>query len=209
MLGTPAKIYYKYEGVSPAGSHKPNTAVPQAYYNKQAGIKRLATETGAGQWGSSMAFAGQMFGLAVRVYMVKVSYEQKPFRRSMMQTWGAEVFASPTDHDPGRARCAGQGPEQSRFARHRHFRSGGGSRLPRRYQLRARLRAQPRLLHQTVIGLEAKKQFAKIGEYPDMIFASCGGGSNFAGIAFPFLADKAAGQARCGWWRSSRRPARR
>ena len=96
-LGTPAKIFYKYEGVSPAGSHKPNSAVPQAYYNKQAGIKRLTTETGAGQWGSSIAFAGQMFGLPVRVYMVKVSYEQKPYRRSMMQTWGAEVFASPSN----------------------------------------------------------------------------------------------------------------
>ncbi|MEK7738177.1 MAG: pyridoxal-phosphate dependent enzyme, partial [Pseudomonadota bacterium] len=95
-LGTPAKIYYKYEGVSPAGSHKPNTAVPQAYYNRQAGIKRISTETGAGQWGSAMAFAGQMFGLEVRVYMVKVSYDQKIYRRSMMQTWGAEVFASPT-----------------------------------------------------------------------------------------------------------------
>ena len=96
-LGTPAKIYFKYEGVSPAGSHKPNTAIPQAYYNQQAGIKRISTETGAGQWGSSMALAGQMFGLEVRVYMVKVSYDQKPFRRSMMQTWGAEVFASPTE----------------------------------------------------------------------------------------------------------------
>ena len=97
MLGTPAKIYYKYEGVSPAGSHKPNTAVAQAYYNKEAGIKRLTTETGAGQWGSSLALVGQMFGIDVRVYMVKVSYDQKPFRRSMMQTWGAQVFASPTD----------------------------------------------------------------------------------------------------------------
>src|SRR5512135_2559423 len=96
-LGTPAKIFYKYEGVSPAGSHKVNTSIPQAYYNQQAGIKRIATETGAGQWGSSMALAGRMFGLEVRVYMVKVSYEQKPFRRSMMHTWGAEVFASPTD----------------------------------------------------------------------------------------------------------------
>src|SRR5512141_846515 len=97
VLGTPARIFYKYEGVSPAGSHKPNTAVPQAWYNQQAGIKRLTTETGAGQWGSSLAFAGQMFGIEVRVYMVKVSYEQKPFRRSMMQTWGAEVVASPSD----------------------------------------------------------------------------------------------------------------
>ena len=106
-LGTPAKLFYKYEGVSPAGSHKPNSAVPQAFYNKMAGTKRLTTETGAGQWGSSIAFAGQMFGLPVRVFMVKVSYEQKPFRRSMMQTWGAEVFASPSNlTNAGRAALA-------------------------------------------------------------------------------------------------------
>jgi len=192
-LGTPAKIYYKYEGVSAAGSHKVNTAIPQAYYNKQAGIKRIATETGAGQWGSSMALAGQMYGLEVRVYMVKVSYEQKIYRRSMMQTWGAEVFASPTTqtqagrdalaidpHSPGSLGIAiSEAVEEA------------ASRADTNYTLGSVLNHV--LLHQTVIGLETKKQFEKIGAYPDVIFAPCGGGSNFGGIAFPFLADKATG----------------
>lgn len=194
MLGTPAKIFYKYEGVSPAGSHKPNSAVAQAYYNQQAGIKRLATETGAGQWGSALALAGTMFGLQVRVYMVKVSYEQKPYRRAMMETWGAEVLASPSDRT-----------ESGRQVRASHPESPGSlgiaiseaveeaaSRTDTSYALGSVLNHV--LLHQTVIGLEAKKQFEQAGEYPDMVFAPCGGGSNFGGAAFPFLADKAAGR---------------
>ncbi|MEZ5615879.1 MAG: TrpB-like pyridoxal phosphate-dependent enzyme [Rhodocyclaceae bacterium] len=194
MLGTPAKIYYKYEGVSPAGSHKVSTAVPQAYFNKMVGIKRLTTETGAGQWGSSIAFAGQMFGLEVRVYMVKVSYNQKPFRRSMMQTWGAEVFASPTDMtNAGRTALAADpnNPGSLGLAISEAVEEAA-SRADTNYSLGSVLNHV--CLHQTVIGLEAKKQFEKVGDYPDMVFACCGGGSNFAGTAFPFLADKAAGK---------------
>jgi pyridoxal-phosphate dependent TrpB-like enzyme len=194
MLGTPAKIYYKYEGVSPAGSHKVSTAVPQAYFNKMVGIKRLTTETGAGQWGSSIAFAGQMFGIEVRVYMVKVSYNQKPFRRSMMQTWGAEVFASPTDMtNAGRTALAADpnNPGSLGLAISEAVEEAA-SRADTNYSLGSVLNHV--CLHQTVIGLEAKKQFEKVGDYPDMVFACCGGGSNFAGTAFPFLADKAAGK---------------
>ena len=193
-LGTPAKIFYKYEGVSPAGSHKPNTAVAQAYYNKQAGIKRLATETGAGQWGSSLAFAGQMFGLEVRVYMVRVSYEQKPFRRSMMQTWGAEVFASPSDKtESGRKILAAdpKSPGSLGMAISEAVEEAAG-RKDTNYSLGSVLNHV--LLHQTIVGLEAKKQMEKAGEYPDVVIACCGGGSNFGGIAFPFFADKAAGK---------------
>jgi tryptophan synthase beta chain len=193
-LGTPARIYYKYEGVSPAGSHKPNTAVPQAFYNKQAGIKRLATETGAGQWGSSLALAGQMFGIEVRVYMVKVSYQQKPFRRSMMHTWGAEVFASPTDQTQSGRDILAQHPDSpgSLGIAISEAVEEAASREDTNYALGSVLNHV--LLHQTIIGLEAKKQFEKAGDYPDMIFAPCGGGSNFGGAAFPFFADKAAGR---------------
>ena len=194
MLGTPAKIYYKYEGVSPAGSHKVNTSVPQAFFNKMVGINRLTTETGAGQWGSSIAFAGQMFGIEVRVYMVKVSYNQKPFRRSMMQTWGAEVFASPTDMtNAGKTALAADpnNPGSLGLAISEAVEEAA-SRKDTNYSLGSVLNHV--CLHQTVIGLEAKKQFEKVGDYPDMVFACCGGGSNFAGTAFPFLADKAAGK---------------
>ena len=194
MLGTPAKIYYKYEGVSPAGSHKVNTSVPQAFFNKMVGITRLTTETGAGQWGSSIAFAGQMFGIEVRVYMVKVSYNQKPFRRSMMQTWGAEVFASPTDMtNAGKTALAADpnNPGSLGLAISEAVEEAA-SRKDTNYSLGSVLNHV--CLHQTVIGLEAKKQFEKVGDYPDMVFACCGGGSNFAGTAFPFLADKAAGK---------------
>jgi tryptophan synthase beta chain len=193
MLGTPAKIYYKYEGVSPTGSHKPNSAVPQAYFNKIAGIKRLTTETGAGQWGSSLAFAGQMFGIAVRIYMVKISYQQKPYRRSMMQTWGAEVFASPTDMtNAGRSILAAHPDSDGSLGiAISEAVEEAASRDDTKYALGSVLNHV--LLHQTVIGQEAKKQLEKIGEYPDMVFAPCGGGSNFAGIAFPFFADNAAG----------------
>lgn len=192
-LGTPAHIYYKYEGVSPAGSHKPNTAVAQAWYNQQAGIKRLTTETGAGQWGSALAFAGQMFGIEVRVYMVKVSYEQKPYRRSMMQTWGAEVFASPTNlTECGRAILAKDPDNQGSLgiAISEAVEEAAG-RKDTNYSLGSVLNHV--LLHQTIIGQEAKQQLAMVGEYPDVVLAACGGGSNFGGIAFPFFADKAAG----------------
>jgi tryptophan synthase beta chain len=193
-LGTPAKIYYKYEGVSPAGSHKPNTAVAQAYYNKEAGIHRLTTETGAGQWGSSLALAGQMFGIEVRVYMVKVSYEQKPFRRSMMQTWGAEVLASPTNlTEAGRKILAADPncPGSLGIAISEAVEEAA-MRKDTNYSLGSVLNHV--LHHQTVIGQEAKKQMAKAGDYPDVVIGCCGGGSNFAGIAFPFFADKAAGK---------------
>ncbi|HEX6994000.1 MAG TPA: TrpB-like pyridoxal phosphate-dependent enzyme [Gammaproteobacteria bacterium] len=193
-LGTPAKIFYKYEGVSPAGSHKPNTAVVQAYYNREAGIRRLTTETGAGQWGSSLALAGRMFGLDVRVFMVKVSYEQKPYRRSMMQAWGAEVLASPTNVTEAGRKVLAADPASSGslgIAISEAVEEAAG-RKDTNYALGSVLNHV--LLHQTVIGLEAKKQLAKAGVYPDVVIASCGGGSNFGGIAFPFLADKAAGK---------------
>jgi tryptophan synthase beta chain len=193
-LGTPARIYYKYEGVSPAGSHKPNTAVAQAYYNQQAGIKRLSTETGAGQWGSALALAGQMFGIDVRIYMVKVSYQQKPFRRSMMHTWGANVFASPTDQTESGRNILAQDPDSpgSLGIAISEAVEEAASRDDTNYSLGSVLNHV--LLHQTVIGLEAKKQFEKVDDYPDMVFAPCGGGSNFGGAAFPFLADKASGK---------------
>ncbi|MFH1869205.1 MAG: TrpB-like pyridoxal phosphate-dependent enzyme [Pseudomonadota bacterium] len=193
-LGTPAKIFFKYEGVSPSGSHKTNTSVPQAYYNKQAGFSRLTTETGAGQWGSALAFAGQMFDIDVRIYMVKISYEQKPYRRSMMQTWGANVFPSPTNMtNAGRAALAADPDNQGSLGLAiSEAVEEAASRPDTNYALGSVLNHV--LLHQTIIGQEAKKQLEKVGEYPDMVFAPCGGGSNFAGIAFPFLADKAAGK---------------
>ena len=193
-LGTPAKIFFKNESISPAGSHKPNTAVAQAYYNKIAGIKRLSTETGAGQWGSALALAGRMFDLDVRVYMVKVSYEQKPYRRSMMQVWGAEVFASPTDMtEAGREVLAAHpdSPGSLGIAISEAVEEAA-TRKDTNYSLGSVLNHV--LLHQTVIGLEAKKQMEIAGEYPDEVYAPCGGGSNFAGIAFPFFADNAAGK---------------
>lgn len=193
-LGTPAKIFYKYEGVSPAGSHKLNSAVAQAYYNREAGIRRLTTETGAGQWGSSLALAGQMFGIAIRIYMVNVSYQQKPFRRSMMQTWGAEVLASPTNLTEFGRKILAEDPNSpgSLGIAISEAVEEAASRADTKYSLGSVLNHV--LLHQTVIGLEAKKQLEKIGEYPDMVFAPCGGGSNFGGLAFPFLADNAAGK---------------
>ncbi|OQW91582.1 MAG: TrpB-like pyridoxal-phosphate dependent enzyme [Beggiatoa sp. IS2] len=195
MLGTPAKIYYKYEGGSPAGSHKPNSAVAQAYYNKMAGIHRLTTETGAGQWGSAIALAGSMFGLEVRVYMVKVSYEQKPFRRSMMRTWGAEVLSSPTTITQSGRQALAQDPHcpGSLGIAIAEAVEEASSRKDTNYTLGSVLNHV--LLHQTVIGQEARKQLTKVGDYPDIIFAPCGGGSNVGGIMFPFLADKAAGRA--------------
>jgi tryptophan synthase beta chain len=192
-LGTPAKIFYKNESVSPAGSHKPNTAIAQAYYNRVAGIKRLTTETGAGQWGSSLALVGQMFGIQVRVYMVKVSYQQKPYRRSMMQTWGAEVFASPTDMTESGRKILADHPDSpgSLGIAISEAVEEAASRKDTNYSLGSVLNHV--ILHQTVIGQEAKKQLEMAGEYPDEVHAPCGGGSNFGGIAFPFFADNAAG----------------
>lgn len=192
-LDTPAKIYFKYEGGSPAGSHKPNTSIPQAYYNKQEGVKRLATETGAGQWGSALSFACSMFDLECTVYMVNVSYKQKPYRRSLMETWGATVHASPSEQteagrqmlqqDPGSNGSLGMAISEAveDAAKHDDTRYALGSVL------------NHVVLHQTVIGLEAKKQMEIAGRYPDVVIASCGGGSNFGGIAFPFLYDKLRG----------------
>ena len=193
-LGTPARIYYKYEGVSPAGSHKPNTAVPQAYYNKLAGTKRIATETGAGQWGSSMALAAKMFGLECTVYMVKISFTQKPYRKSMMQLWGAEVIASPSDRTAAGRSILAKDPESqgSLGIAISEAVEDAVSREDTRYALGSVLNHV--CLHQTVIGLEAKEQLKLAGDYPDVVIGCHGGGSNFAGIAFPFVADKAAGK---------------
>jgi tryptophan synthase beta chain len=192
-LGTPARIYYKYEGVSPAGSHKPNTAVPQAYYNKIAGTRRIASETGAGQWGSSMALAAKMFGLECTIYMVKVSFQQKPYRKSMMQLWGAEVIASPSDRtNAGRAILARDpGNQGSLGIAISEAVEDAATREDTRYALGSVLNHV--CLHQTVIGLEAKEQMKLAGDTPDVIIGCHGGGSNFAGIAFPYVADKAAG----------------
>jgi tryptophan synthase beta chain len=187
LLDTPAKIYFKYEGVSPAGSHKPNTAVPQAWYNKQAGIKKLSTETGAGQWGSSLAFAGSLFGIDVTVFQVRVSYDQKPYRRALMETYGARCVASPSAET-----------ESGRAVLKEHPDSPGSLGIAIseaveiavknpdvKYALGSVLNHV--MLHQTIIGEEAIKQFELAGDDPDVIIACAGGGSNFAGLAFPFL----------------------
>lgn len=193
-LGTPAKIYYKYEGVSPAGSHKPNTSIPQAYYNKAAGIKRIATETGAGQWGSAMALAGCLFGLEVNVYMVRVSYNQKPYRRIAMETWGATVHASPsTVTNSGRKILEGDpnSPGSLGIAISEAV-EDAATHSDTNYALGSVLNHV--LLHQTIIGLESKKQFELVGDYPDVIIGCCGGGSNLGGVSFPFLYDKIHGK---------------
>jgi tryptophan synthase beta chain len=193
-LKTPARIYYKYEGVSPAGSHKPNTAVPQAYYNKIFGTKRIATETGAGQWGSSMAMAAGMFGLECTVYMVKVSFEQKPYRKSMMQLWGAKVIPSPSrETNAGRGILA-KDPESpgSLGIAISEAVEDAATHDDTRYSLGSVLNHV--CMHQTVIGLEAKEQLKLAGDYPDVVIGCHGGGSNFSGIAFPFVADKATGK---------------
>ena len=189
-LGTPARIYYKYEGVSPAGSHKPNTAVPQAYYNKQAGVKRLSTETGAGQWGSALSLACGFFGLECTVYMVKISYRQKPYRRSLMEVWGAEVIPSPSDRTEAGRKVLAKHPDSpgSLGMAISEAVEDAVSREDTRYALGSVLNHV--MLHQTIIGLEAKKQLDLVGDYPDVVIGCCGGGSNFSGLAFPFLADK-------------------
>ncbi|GAB4299856.1 MAG: TrpB-like pyridoxal phosphate-dependent enzyme [Desulfuromonadia bacterium] len=193
-LETPARIYFKYEGVSPAGSHKPNTAVPQAYYNKIGGTKRIASETGAGQWGSSIALACRMFGLECTVYMVKVSFNQKPYRKSMMQLWGAEVIASPSDRTNAGRSILAQDPDSngSLGIAISEAVEDAATREDTRYALGSVLNHV--CLHQTVIGLEAKKQLEIAGDYPDVVIGCHGGGSNFAGISFPFVADKANGR---------------
>ncbi len=186
-LDTPAKIYYKYEGVSPAGSHKPNTAVPQAYYNKQAGVKRITTETGAGQWGSALAFATQKFGIELEVYMVKISFEQKPYRKLMMNTWDATVIASPSDKtEAGRKILAGDpnSPGSLGIAISEAV-ERAATNDDTNYALGSVLNHV--LLHQTIIGQEAILQMEKAGDLPDIVIAPFGGGSNFAGLAFPFL----------------------
>ena len=192
-LGTPARIYYKYEGVSPAGSHKPNTAVAQAYYNKEAGIRRLATETGAGQWGSALSLACNLFGLECTVYMVRVSYDQKPYRRSMMETWGATVHPSPSPHTQAGRRVLGAEPDSpgSLGIAISEAVEDAATHEDTNYALGSVLNHV--LLHQTVIGLETKEQLALVGEKADLVIASCGGGSNLGGIAFPFLYDRFAG----------------
>ncbi len=189
-LDTPAHIYYKYEGVSPAGSHKPNTAVAQAYYNKEEGTRRLSTETGAGQWGSSLAFACALFGLECTVYMVKVSFQQKPYRRSMIQTYGAEVIASPSDRTNAGRQILSEDPESpgSLGIAISEAVEDAATHEDTHYSLGSVLNHV--CLHQTVIGLEALKQMEMAGEYPDEVIACFGGGSNFAGLALPFVRDK-------------------
>ena len=192
-LATPARIYYKNEGVSPPGSHKPNTAVPQAWYNKQFGIERLATETGAGQWGSALAFACSLIGLECKVFMVRISFDQKPFRKLMMSVWGANCVASPsTETQAGRAILAAMPdtPGSLGIAISEAIEAAVTDPTGKtRYSLGSVLNHV--LLHQTIIGLEAKKQLAKAGEkLPDVVIGCAGGGSNFAGLAFPFVYDK-------------------
>ncbi len=189
VLGTKAKIYFKNEGVSPVGSHKPNSAVPQAYYNMKEGVKRLTTETGAGQWGSALSFATSKFGLECKVYMVRVSYDQKPYRKSMMNTYGAEIVASPSlETNTGRKILADypDTPGSLGIAISEALEDASG-REDTKYALGSVLNHV--LLHQSIIGLEAKKQMEIAGDYPDVIIGCCGGGSNFAGLAVPYIPD--------------------
>ena len=195
-LKTPAKIYVKYEGVSPPGSHKPNTAVAQAYYNKAFGIKKLTTETGAGQWGSALSFACSQFGLECKVFMVRVSFDQKPYRKAMMETWGGECIASPSqltqagraalEADPDTPGSLGIAISEAVEA------AVSDTTGQTRYSLGSVLNHV--MLHQTIIGLEAKKQFELVGDSPDVVIGCVGGGSNFAGLAFPYALDKINGK---------------
>jgi tryptophan synthase beta chain len=195
-LGTPAKIYFKNESLSPPGSHKPNTAIPQAYYNKEFGTKRITTETGAGQWGSALSFACAQFGLECKIYMVRISFDQKPYRKSMMATWGGDCVPSPSpdtkagrealERDPNTPGSLGIAISE---AIEEAVADESGKT---KYSLGSVLNHV--MLHQTIIGLEAKKQMEKIGEYPDVVIGCAGGGSNFAGLAFPFVHDKINGK---------------
>lgn len=193
-LGTPARIYYKWEGVSPAGSHKPNTAIPQAFYAQQAGVKKLATETGAGQWGSSLALAGAMFGVEVEVYMVRVSFDQKPYRRAFMESFGATCIASPSDRtEAGRAILKDTPDSRGSLG----IAIGEAVEVAladddTKYALGSVLNHV--LLHQTIIGEEAIKQFDMANDYPDVVIGCTGGGSNFGGIVFPFLGRQLRGK---------------
>jgi tryptophan synthase beta chain len=192
-LGTPARIYYKYEGLSPAGSHKSNTGVAQAFYNKEAGVKRMTTETGAGQWGSALAFAGAFFGLEVQVFMVKVSFQQKPYRRALMETYGARCVASPsTETEAGRAILA-KDPDSlgSMAIAVSEAIEAAAQRERTKYAIGSALNFV--LLHQTVVGQEAMVQLDLAGDFPDIIVGCTGGGSNFAGLVFPFLGAKLRG----------------
>jgi tryptophan synthase beta chain len=194
-LKTPAKIYYKYEGVSPAGSHKPNTAVPQAYYNMKEGTERVSTETGAGQWGSALAFGCMMYGIKCTVYMVKVSYNQKPYRRIMMESYGANVYASPSNHTESGRKILKEYPNNpgslgiaiseavEDALKNEGVKYGIGSVF------------NHVLMHQTVIGLETQKQLESVDDYPDTIFGCIGGGSSFSGLFWPFYYDKVTGKA--------------
>ena len=186
-LDTPAKIYYKYEGVSPSGSHKPNTAVAQAYYNKQEGVKTITTETGAGQWGSALAFACKHFGINCEVYMVKLSYEHKPYRKTMMNTWGAKVFPSPSNATEIGKKILADNPETtgSLGIAISEAIERAASDDQTKYALGSVLNHVK--LHQTIVGQEAIKQMEKAGNLPDIVIAPFGGGSNFAGLSFPFL----------------------
>jgi tryptophan synthase beta chain len=186
-LGTPAKIFYKYEGVSPAGSHKPNTAIPQAYYNREQGVKKLTTETGAGQWGTALSFAGQVFGLEVTVFQVRVSFDQKPYRRAVMETYGARCVASPSNETEFGRSVLAKRPDHP---------GSLGIAISEAVEIAARSSETKYalgsvlnhvLLHQTVVGIEAMEQLAMADVYPDVVVGCTGGGSNFGGIAFPFI----------------------
>ncbi len=194
-LKTPAKIYYKYEGVSPPGSHKPNTAVAQAYYNMKEGIRRMATETGAGQWGSALAFGCMLFGLKCTVYMVKVSYQQKPYRRIMMESYGADVYASPSEHTEAGRKILKEDPNNpgSLGIAISEAIDDALTNEDTNYGIGSVFNHV--LLHQTVIGLEAKKQMEMAEDYPDVIYGCIGGGSSFSGIFWPFYYDKVSGKA--------------
>lgn len=188
MLDTPAHIYYKYEGVSPVGSHKPNTAVPQAFYNKEAGTKAMTTETGAGQWGTALAMACNFFGISLEVYMVKISYHQKPYRRVVMENYGAEVFASPSNHTAYGRKLLEENPDSHGslgIAISEAVEAAASSNGKKKYGIGSVLGHV--LLHQTVIGLEALDQMEMAGEYPDVVLGCVGGGSNFAGFVYPFV----------------------
>ncbi len=193
LIGGPARIYYKYEGVSPAGSHKPNTAVAQAYYNAKAGVKKLSTETGAGQWGSALSFACALFGLECQVYMVRASYDQKPYRRAMIEAWGASVYPSPSDRTNAGRQILDLDPETpgSLGIAISEAVEVAATNDDTKYSLGSVLNHV--LMHQTVIGEEALKQMAMVEETPDVIIACAGGGSNFAGLTFPFVREKLAG----------------
>src|SRR5712671_3222046 len=195
-IGGPARIYYKYEGVSPAGSHKPNTAIAQAYYNKKEKVTRLSTETGAGQWGSALSLACQLFGLQCKVYMVKVSYQQKPYRRIMMETWGAQVVASPSPDTQSGKKILEQDPNSpgSLGIAISEAVEDAATRDDTKYSLGSVLNHV--LMHQTIIGEEALVQMERAGAMPDLVVGCVGGGSNFSGLAFPFLRDRLQGRTR-------------